>query len=187
MASHRDEHNIPTGIKSEISTKMHSVPSSYVVRRIMMKYLSVPLIVLACGIAITAYLAFGDWRWLVVLLMLIFVVGFMLFTFAWICAISNPIAVRAVQSHQIILRPDQNIVVMNETGSSYAIALRSIIEIEAEDSYIIIKFTPEQPVHSKGRKDLSELIIPVSAFHTTDDARIFYTLVYDCVSTLPHS
>ena len=165
----------------DLHTLPHSVPGSVVVRKQLGRSLPIPFVILICAIAISAYLALGDWRWLVVLLILIFIVGTSLYALAWLHAISSPAAVEATRRHIVSLThtgeltittlpmPTSDLVVQ-EKPKTRKIPITDISAIAFDANYITVTYTS-----NKYKSSNIELYIPISAFPKIELAREFYS------------
>ena len=169
-----------------ISTRIFTIPASVAVRGRMMRSLRWPVAILAIPAAISAVLAFSDWRFLVVLFLLVLVGGSAVYAFAWFNTAMSPAAIKAMSPH-LVETDDTEIRIIPEDGKLLrSIPIGWVIGIDEIGKYLCVRYRD-----CGNDASPSMLYIPLDAFPTPDVASRFLSIVlpehpaFEPASTIP--
>lgn len=155
-----------------ISTRIFTIPASVAVRGRMMRSLRWPVAILAIPAAISALLAFSDWRFLVVLFLLVLVGGSAVYAFAWFNTAMSPAAIKAMSPH-LVETDDREIRIISEDGAMLrSISIAQVDGVDAVGKHLCIRYRD-----CSNDASPSMLYIPLDAFQTPDDAARFLATV----------
>lgn len=161
-----------------VSTRIFTVPASIAVHGRMMRTLRWPMAILAIPAAIAAVKAFSDWRFLVVLFLLILVAGTAVYAFAWFHTAMSPAAIEALRPHRVETNSEEIRTISEEGLLLRSIPIGWIIGIDEIGKFICVRY------RDCGNNALpSMLYIPLDAFPTPDDAIHFISIVAPSNST----
>lgn len=142
------------------------------VRGRMMRSLRWPMAILTIPAAMSAVLAFSDWRFLVVLFLLILAGGSAVYAFAWFHTAMSPAAIKAMSPHRIET-DDTEIRIIPEDGKLLrCIPIGWVIGIDEIGKYLCVRYRD-----CGNDTSPSMLYIPLDAFPTPDDAARFLATV----------
>lgn len=153
---------------TDISTRTFTVPASTAVKGRMLRSLRWPIAILSVPAAIAAVLAFSDWRFLVVLFLLVLVGGSAIYAFAWFHTAMSPAAIEALRPHRMETDGAEIRIIAEDGSLMRHIPMKQVDGIDAVGKYLCVRYSDgDQPALQ------STLYIPVDAFPSPDAAARF--------------
>ena len=155
-----------------VSTRIFTVPASIAVRGSLMRSLRWPLAILSIPAAVTAVIAFSDWRFLVVLFLLILVGGSAVYACAWFHTAMSPAAIKAMSPHRVETDDTEIRIIPADGKLLRNIPIGGVIGIDEIGKYLCVRYRDCGSDASP-----SMLYIPLDALPTPDDAARFLATV----------